>query len=106
MHMFCWDKKAMHERHRHAESVLKRGRTRRRDEKYAGRAGPPDCACDSVAGLAGLAAGGGAEATVPRESEEESAGGWDMVSWEEHVHSPGPCPPPCISRTPARCSVS
>ncbi len=102
VHMLCWDKKVMHERHRHAEIALKRGRTQRRDEKYAGRAGPPDCAeAEAEAGPEAAAD------TLPRECErEESVGDWDVVGADEHLRSPRSCRPPCISHTQARCTVS
>ena len=98
----CWDKKAMHERHRHAERVLKSGRARRRDDKYAGRAGPPDCAGAEAREAAAAPAG-----PSPRACErEESVGDWDIVGADEHLHSPPSCRPPCISHTQARCTVS
>ena len=100
--MLCWDKKVMHEKRRHAQGVLKRGRTQRRDEKYAGRAGPPDCAEVPAADEA-------AAATVelaPECEREESVGDWDVVGADEHSRSPLSCRPPCTSRTRARCTVS
>ena len=92
------DKKAMQERMR----MLKQHRMRSRDEKYAGRAGPPDYAEVEAE----------AEGAEPIEAAEvkievaESVGGWDMVDGEEDVHSPRSCHPPCTSRTRARCTVS
>ena len=97
----------MHERHRHAEIVLKRGRTRRRDDKYAGRAGPPDCAGEEAGRETEV--GGGSVSVSEWAGEcasEESVGDWDVVGADEHLHSPQSCRPPCISHTRARCTVS
>ena len=92
------DKKAMRERIR----MMKQDRMRSRDEKYAGRAGPPDCAEVPAAEEA-------AAATVelaPECERAESVGDWDVVGADEHLRSPLSCRPPCTSRTRARCTVS
>ena len=113
MHRVPFDKKAMQERQRHAKCVRQQDRTRCRAEKHGGRAGPPDCV-EVDAGAEEDAGGeedvGGEEhagaEVQERERQEDSAGGWDIVGRDEHVHSPPSCRPPCTSRTPARCTVS
>ena len=99
----------MHDKHKHAKRAVKSERTRCRDEKYAGRAGPPDCvevqaeaeteAQDEVASESVLECGWGCE-------REESVGEWDIVAGDEDSHNPGSCHPPCTSHTRARCTVS
>ena len=94
------------DKHRHAKRVAKRERTRCRDEKYAGRAGPPDCE-EVEGGFSSDEATDACAEALPRECErEESVGDWDMVGGEEHLHNPGSCPPPCTSHRLARCTVS
>ena len=101
MHGLCLDKQ------KQAKRAAKRERARCRDDKYAGRAGPPDC--EEVG--AGLSPDEAADAcaeteTLTRECEkEESVGDWDMVAGGD-LHSPGSCPPPCTSHRLARCTVS
>lgn len=99
----------MHDKHKHAKRAVKSERTRCRDEKHAGRAGPPDCADvesetetktqDEVVRESVLECGWGCE-------REESVGEWDIVAGDEHLHNPGSCHPPCTSHTRARCTVS
>ena len=99
----------MHQKYKHAKKVSQRERTRSRDEKYAGRAGPPDCeeveaeeetkTQEEVVSEHALKGGWGCE-------REESVGGWDIVAGDEHLHSPRSCHPPCTSHTRARCTVS
>jgi hypothetical protein len=109
MHKVCFEKHVM-EKQKHAKRVTKSARTRCRDEKYAGRAGPPDC----VEVEAGTQAECGAEkeedivgTEVEKGNEkDESVGGWDIVGGEEHLHSPDSCHPPCTSHRLARCTVS
>ncbi len=98
-----FEKQALQQKHWHAERQVQRERMRRRDDKRAGRAGPPDVGGVGVGVVNAQAAQAEAEA-----DEAESVGGlhgWDMLDGED-VRSPGSCRPPCISRTPARCSVS
>jgi hypothetical protein len=99
-----FSKQALQQKHWDAERQVQRERMRRRDEKRAGRAGPPD--------VGGVGVGGSPEAKAAQAQAEadeaESVGGlhgWDMLDGED-VRSPGSCHPPCTSRTPARCSVS
>ena len=107
----------MHEKYKHAKKASQRERTRCRDEKYAGRTGPPDCveveaeaeveaeteveaeAQDAIVCENALKGGWGCE-------REESVGGWDIVGGDEHLHSPRSCHPPYTSHTRARCTVS
>ena len=105
MHKVCFEKRVMFEKQKHAKRV-QRERTRWRDEKYAGRAGPPDCVEVEPAETES-----GEEAELEPEVEkgperDESVGGWDIVGGEEHLHSPGSCHPPYTCRTRARCTVS
>jgi hypothetical protein len=93
-----FEKQALQQKHWDAERQVQRERMRRRDDKRAGRAGPPD-----VGGV-GVVAAQAAQAQAEAD-EAESVGGWDMLDGED-VRSPGSCHPPCTSRTPARCSVS
>ena len=88
------------EKLKNAKRALQQERARCRAEKYAGRAGPPDCE-------------DGAEAEVETETEKEvkvevegSVGDWDMVGGDEHVRSPRSCPPLCTYHRLARCTVS
>jgi len=99
----------VHQKYKHAKKVSQRERTRSRDEKSAGLAGPPDC--EEVEAEAETEAE--TEVRVELVSElgwgcekEESVGGWDIVAGDEHLHSPRSCHPPCTSHTPARCTVS
>ena len=99
----------LHEKLKNAKRALQKEWTRCRDEKYAGRAGPPDCA-EVEAGTHAESVEKEAD-VVEREVEtgaerDESVGGWDIVGGEEHLHSPGSCPPPCTSHRLARCTVS
>ena len=89
------------EKHKNAKKVLQRERARCRDEKYAGRAGPPDCA--EVEEEAEIGTEKEAEVKV---EVEGSVGDWDMVGGDEHVRSPRSCHPPCTSHRLARCTVS
>ena len=89
------------EKHKNAKKVLQRERARCRDEKYAGRAGPPDCA--EVEAEAEIGTEKEAEVKV---DVEGSVGDWDMVGGDEHVRSPRSCHPPCTSHRLARCTVS
>ena len=110
MHKVCFEKRVMFERQKHAKRVLQRDRTRWRDEKYAGRAGPPDCVeVEAAEAESGEEAEAGAEmeTEVERRTErDESVGGWDIVGGDEDLHSPGSCHPPYTCRTRARCTVS
>ena len=97
----------MHQKYKHAKKVSQRERTRSRDEKYAGRAGPPDCAeVEAEAWEDTEVAGEHASALAGACEREESVGGWDIVGGDEHLHSPRSCHPPCTSHTRARCTVS
>ena len=94
------------EARREARRVLRQDRMRCRDEKYAGRAGPPDV----------LEAAEALEAVLQSEAARErgwsvvaargSDSSWDMVGRDEHLHSPRSCRPPCTARTRALCTVS
>ena len=105
----------MHEKYKHEKKASQRERTRCRDEKYAGRAGPPDCVeVEAEAEVeAEVEAEAETEVRVEHVSElgwgcdrEESVGGWDIVAGDEHLHSPRSCHPLCTSHTRARCTVS
>ena len=96
------DKRAMRERMR----ILKQARMRSRDEKYAGRAGPPDVQEPAEAVVSSEAAGDIECRVVGARRSEASSAGWDMVGRDEHLHSPRSCPPPCTSHRRARCTVS
>ena len=96
------DKRAMQERMR----MLKQGRTQSRDEKYAGRAGPPDVQEPAEAVLASEAAGDSGWRVVGARFSDSSGAEWDMVGRDEHLHSPPSSRPPCTSRTRALCTVS
>ena len=96
------DKRAMQERMR----MLKQGRTQSRDEKYAGRAGPPDVQEPAEAVLASEAAGETGWRVVGKRGSDASTGGWDMVGRDEHLHSPPSSRPPYTSHTRALCTVS
>ncbi len=102
MHGLCLDKQAMHEKYKHAKRGVKKDRTRSRDEKYAGRAGPPDCV--EVEWGAETEVVDVAEAEV--HEREDSVADWDIVGGDEHLHNPGSCHPPCTSHRLARCTVS
>ena len=94
------DKKAMQERMR----MLKQHRTRSRDEKYAGRAGPPDCEeiqCETDTAPAVVQ-----PQVKTRQKREDSMAEWDIVGADEHLHSPRSSHPPCTCHTQARCTVS
>ena len=95
------DKRAMQERMR----MLKQGRTQSRDEKYAGRAGPPDVQEPAEAVVQTDARERGWSVVCKRGSDA-SAAEWDMVGRDEHLHSPRSSRPPCTSRTRALCTVS
>jgi hypothetical protein len=98
------------EKHKNAKKVLQRERARCRDEKYAGQAGPPDCAeveAETHVECVTQKETDVVETEMDRGSErDESVGGWDIVAGEEHLHSPDSSHPPCTSRTLARCTVS
>jgi hypothetical protein len=106
MHRVWCDKKAMHDKHKHAKRVTQSERTRCRDEKYAGRGGPPDCEEVQAEGEGEAEVDENVSESAGECEREESVGGWDIVGGEEHLHSPRSCPPPCTSRTLARCTVS
>ena len=103
MYSAHFSKQAVQQRHWDAERQVQRERMRRRDDKRAGRAGPPDAG--EVQAAAWVEEAEQAGEAVQAE-ETESVGGWDMVDGEGDVHSPGSCRPPCISHTRARCTVS
>ena len=103
MYSVHFSKQAMQQKHWDAERKVQRERMRRRDDKRAGLAGPPDAGVMQAAAWVQIEEA----AHVPAEAEEtESVGGWDMVDGEGDVRSPGSCHPPCISHTRARCTVS
>ena len=102
--MLCVDKRAAALRRELSKQALKQGRTYRRDEKWAGRAGPPDAeepeepeepACVRVPELAGACA------CVAREPAEDGAAEWDVVGPDD-IDGTGDRARPCI----ARCTVS
>ena len=86
--------------------MLKQGRARRRDEKYAGRGGPPDCEEVQAETFVEAEVDENVSALAGECAREERAGDWDIVGADEHVHSPRSCRPPCTSRTHALCTVS
>ena len=97
------DKKAAQERLR----LLKQGRMRSRDEKQAGRAGPPDVVQEPAeAVLQSEPANERGWSVVGARRSDASTGDWDMVGRDEHLHSPGSSRPPCTARTQALCTVS
>ena len=108
------DSKAMRE----ARRVLRQDRMRCRDEKQAGRAGPPECyAVEAASEAAASEAQAASPPACCSTAEDASVAGWDMVrdasdaGWEmpdeeEHSHSPPSCRPPYTSRTRAQCTVS
>ena len=96
------DKKAAHERLR----LLKQERARCRDEKQAGRAGPPDVQEPAEAVLQPEAASEAGWSVVCKRGSDASHAEWDMVGRDEHLHSPQSCRPPCTARTRALCTVS
>jgi hypothetical protein len=99
------DKKAMLERTR----MLKQARARRRDDKHAGNAGPPDVQEPAEAAVHAAVQTDARErgwSVVGARGSDASAADWDMVGRDEHLHSPPSCRPPCTSRTQARCTVS
>ena len=100
------DKKAAHERLR----LLKQERARCRDEKQAGRAGPPDVVQEPAAVVQAVlqpeAANERGWSVVNARRSDASTGDWDMVGRDEHLHSPGSSRPPCTARTQALCTVS
>ena len=110
MHKVCFEKHVMLERQKHAKRVTKSERTRCRDQKYAGRAGPPDCV--EVEAETQAECGAEKEADIvgteveKGNEKDESVGGWDIVGGEEHLHSPDSSHPPCTSHRLARCTVS
>jgi hypothetical protein len=96
------DSKAMRE----ARRVLRQDRMRCRDEKYAGRAGPPDVqeAAEVVQAVVQTDARERGWSVVCKRGSDASD--WDMVGRDEHLHSPPSSRPPCTSRTRALCTVS
>ena len=104
MQAFWVDKKVMHEQHKHAQRVRDFGRMQRRDKKYAGEAGPPDC--EEIKCEAETAPTVVLPQVKTRQKREDSMAEWDIVGADEHLHSPRSCRPPCISHTRARCTVS
>ena len=97
------DKKAAQERMR----MLKQERARSRDEKQAGRAGPPDVVREPVeAVLQSEPANERGWSVVCKRGSDASTGDWDIVGRDEHLHSPGSSRPPCTARTQALCTVS
>ena len=91
-HMACIEKEAVQAQRHRDKRVLQRDRARRRDEKRAGRAGPPDCS----------------EVPGPREEhtlviaceeppEREAGEDWDVVG-QDDITSAEACERPGISR--------
>ena len=103
--MLCIDKRAVAMRRELGKQALKQGRSYRRDEKWAGRAGPPDVAdcagvpdaveCEGVPELV--------ETRVCVCAAEDSAGDWDVVGPDD-VNDAGDGARPCIQV--AGCTVS
>ena len=97
--MLCVDKRAAAMRRELGKQALKRGRAHLRDEKWAGRAGPPDVAdTDAVECV-----------RVPEVAEaracaaEDGAGDWDVVGPDDLTDA-GDGARPCIQV--AGCTVS
>ena len=87
MQPFWVDKKAMHEQHKHSQRVRDFGRIQRRDEKRAGRAGPPDCEeikCKTETGPAELMQ----THVETRKQRGDNMTDWDIVGEDERLHSP------------------
>jgi hypothetical protein len=110
MQRICVEKNLMQQKHKQSKRAMKSDRTRCRDEKYAGRAGPLDCVeveAETHAECVEEKETDVVETEMDRGTErDESVGGWDMVAGEEHLHSPDSSHPPCTYRTLARCTVS
>lgn len=103
--MLCVDKRAGALRRELAKQALKQERTYRRDEKWAGRAGPPDVA-DCV-GVPDAADCEGVPELVEARAcvcvTEDGAGDWDVVGADD-VKDAGDGARPCIQVT--GCTVS
>ena len=94
--MACIEKEAVQAQRHRAKRVLQRDRARRRDEKRAGRAGPPDCA--EVPGPPEMHSLVIAHVEPP---EREAVGDWDVIGQDDIV-SADACQRPFITR----CTVS
>jgi hypothetical protein len=96
--MLCVDKRAVALRRELSKQTQQQERTRRRDEKWAGRAGPPDvaevpaCVCAPAEVY---------EPVCVREPAEDSAAEWDVVGLDD-IDCAADRARPCIGR----CSVS
>jgi uncharacterized membrane protein len=95
--MLCLEKEAVHMARQMNRRVLQRDRARRRDEKYDGRAGPPDCAevpeaverCVCV------------ETVTCGSQEQEMVGDWDVIGKDEIARVEE-----CPRLSSSRCTVS
>lgn len=100
--MACTEKEAVLVQRQRDKCALQRDRGRRRDEKRAGRAGPPDCAEVPEAIYAETSACAcldvEARAGAP---ERETGGDWDVIG-QDDIASVDACQRPCITR----CTVS
>ena len=96
--MACFEKEVVQAQRRLAKCALQHDRGRRRDEKRAGRAGPPDCG--EVPGPQEVVT---LTAVLAREAppEREAAEDWDVVGHDD-IASAEACQRPGISG----CSVS
>ena len=99
--MLCVDKRAVALRRELSKQAQRQERAHRRDEKWAGRAGPPDvadvpdvqsCVCEPAQVC---------EPARAREPAEDSAAEWDVVGLDD-IDCTADRARPCIGR----CSVS
>ena len=98
--MACTEKEAVLVQRQRDKCALQRDRGRRRDEKRAGRAGPPDCAevPEAIYAETSTCACVEARACAP---EREAAEDWDVVG-QDDIASAEACQRPSITR----CTVS
>ena len=105
--MLCVDKRAVALRRELSKQTQQQERAHRRDEKWAGRAGPPDvadvpdvqsCVCEPVCVREPAEA---CEPVRAREPAEDSAAEWDVVGLED-IDCAADRTRPCIGR----CCVS
>jgi hypothetical protein len=94
--MACFEKDVVQAQRQRAKCALQRNRAMRRDEKRAGRAGPPDCA--EVPGPAEVLT---LVIACEEPPEREATEDWDVVG-KDDIASAEACQRPGISR----CTVS
>jgi hypothetical protein len=102
--MLCVDKRAVALRRELSKQAQRQERTYRRDEKWAGRAGPPDVADVQACVNEPARVREPAEVCEParaREPAEDSAAEWDVVGLDD-IDCAADRARPCIGR----CNVS